>query len=605
MNRAAFVGGFLLCAVGMSSAQVQQGRPGFVETPGVMEFSGRVIVKPLQAEALRDRGLDVQATYRVAVANLARFQEYTYEPLVDHYVLMVPSGSSENEVIGQLLATGLYEFAEPDWTLYPIGCPNDAFFTSQWHHDASHLDSCEAWDIHSGTSAVTVGICDTGIETTHPDFQLHRQLGYNAVDRLWENQGGSITAVHWHGTGTTGCAAANGNNATGVAGVGWNLSHRMMRVSNSSSGSASLSVLTHAALTSVQAGDRVANVSYSGVNSSSVRSTATQIKNLGGLLTWSAGNDGSTLNWGDRDSDDVIVVGATTQADGLASFSARGASVDLVAPGDSVATTYTGASYAYVSGTSFSAPMTAGLIGLIWSYNPSLTPDEVEDILKASCDDLGSAGIDNLYGYGRINALGALLLAGGGGGNTPPSVTITAPATGSSFTVGDSVTFSGTASDSEDGSLTASITWTSNINGAIGAGGSFSTSGLSIGTHTIVASVTDSGNATDTDSVTVIIDPATGGVPAAPDGVSATNLGNRYARVDWNDNSNNETSFTLQRQRLRNGSWGSTSNRTLGANTTTYTDRPGRGTYRYRVLASNDAGSSAWSDWSTVTVTTK
>ena len=127
MNRAAFVGGILLCAVGMSSAQVQQGGPGFVETPGVMEFSGRVIVKPLQAEALRDRGLDVQATYRVAVANLARFQEYTYEPLVDHYVLMVPSGSSENEVIGQLLATGLYEFAEPDWTLYPIGCPNDTF----------------------------------------------------------------------------------------------------------------------------------------------------------------------------------------------------------------------------------------------------------------------------------------------------------------------------------------------------------------------------------------------------------------------------------------------------------------------------------------------
>ncbi len=394
-----------------------QDAAAFIEVQGSMEFSGRIIAKPLQLETLADRGLNQQQvadTIARAKAELAKYDEYWFEPLVDHHVINVPNGMTENQFINQLIDTGLFEFVEPDWILYPIACPDDSRLNRQWHHDTDIMMSCEAWDLHTGGPEVTVGICDTGIQTTHPDFQLHRKEGYNAVNRVWENDGGNIGAVHPHGTQTTGCAAANGDNGTGVAGVGWNLSHRMMRVSNSSSGSASLSTLTHAALTSIQAGDRVANVSYSGVTSSSVRSTGTQIKNLGGLLTWAAGNNGANLNWGNRDNDNVIVVGATTSGDNKSSFSAFGPSVDLMAPGSGVQTTNTGSGYASVSGTSFSAPLTAGLIALVWSANPSLTPDEVEAIIKAGADDLGASGIDNTFGYGRINSFNSLLLAGSG-----------------------------------------------------------------------------------------------------------------------------------------------------------------------------------------------
>jgi thermitase len=603
MNRIALIACALCCTAGIASAQIQSGPPAFVEVADSMEFSGRVIVRPLQAGNLAQRGMNGQqiaATRRAQQAELAQYRSHSYEALVDHHVLFVPAGMNENQFVNQLMGTGLFEFAEPDWTLYPIGCPDDSLFGNQWHHDASKMQSCDAWGIDTGNPSVTVGICDTGVETTHPDLQLNRKEGYNAVDRVWENQGGNIGPVHWHGTGTTGCAAANGDNGIGVSGTGWNLGHRMMRVSNSSNGSAALSTLTHAALTSIQAGDRVANVSYSGVTSSSVRSTATQIKNLGGLLTWSAGNNGANLNWGNRDNDDVIVVGATT------SFSAYGASVDLMAPGSGVVTTYTGSNYASVSGTSFSAPLTAGLIALIWSADPSLTPDQVEGILKSGCDDLGSSGVDNTYGYGRINSYNSLLLIGGGG-NTPPTVTISSPADNSTFTEGDSVVFTGSATDAEDndGDLTASITWTSNLDNWIGDGASFATSGLSIGTHVVTASVTDSGSATDTDTVTVVIDPPAGSAPAAPDGVSATNLTNRRARVDWNDNSDNETSFEIQREKWnRKHGWRSTTTITgIGANSTSYTDRPGTGLYQYRVRASNASGDSDWSAWAEVTVT--
>lgn len=92
-----------------------------------------------------------------------------------------------------------------------------------------------------------------------------------------------------------------------------------------------------------------------------------------------------------------------------------------------------------------------------------------------------------------VDVYAAGVQIGGGPGNTAPTVTITSPANGASVASGTSVTFSGTATDPEDGTISGSLTWTSSLNGIIGTGASFSTSTLSVGTHTITASVTDSG----------------------------------------------------------------------------------------------------------------
>jgi murein tripeptide amidase MpaA len=94
-----------------------------------------------------------------------------------------------------------------------------------------------------------------------------------------------------------------------------------------------------------------------------------------------------------------------------------------------------------------------------------------------------------------------------GGGNQLPSTTITSPADGTSVRAGTPVALAATATDAEDGNLTGSIVWTSSISGQIATGGSASVS-LPIGTHTITASVTDSGSASDNDSITVVVTPA-------------------------------------------------------------------------------------------------
>lgn len=88
-----------------------------------------------------------------------------------------------------------------------------------------------------------------------------------------------------------------------------------------------------------------------------------------------------------------------------------------------------------------------------------------------------------------------------------PSLNITAPADGSIVTDGDTVTFTATATDPEDGNLAASVEWTSSIDGALGTGGTLQTSSLSLGTHTITAAVQDSGMNMASDTITVFVQP--------------------------------------------------------------------------------------------------
>jgi hypothetical protein len=89
-----------------------------------------------------------------------------------------------------------------------------------------------------------------------------------------------------------------------------------------------------------------------------------------------------------------------------------------------------------------------------------------------------------------------------------PTVTITAPPDGTTVTQGILITFTGTAMDAEDGDLTPNLAWTSSLDGAIGSGGSFATSALSVGTHAVTASVMDSGGLQGSATITVTVNAA-------------------------------------------------------------------------------------------------
>lgn len=379
--------------------------PGFVERPGVMEFSGRMIARPLPVQALVDRGVapgEAEARHHTA-ARILQPWLIEYIQATDEYIFSVPEGAVESAVARQLMSTGDFQYVEPDWIVYPVDCPNDPRFGSQWHH--SKIRSCLGWDFHKGDPGIWVAICDTGIDLDHEDLTNNRIKGYNAVDRIREIDGGQVADLNGHGTQTAGTAAAIGNNATGVSGVGQSLSHMTIRVSNVGSGSSTISILTHGARWAIENGASVSSVSYSGVESSSVESTGKAIMDLGGLMVWAAGNGGRRLS---GDHQHVIVVGATTSGDGKASFSNTGPMIDCVAPGVDILTTNRSGGYGSTSGTSLSTPMVAAMAALIWSARPTLTPEAVEQLIYDGAIDLGPVGKDDSFGHGRIDSFNTM-----------------------------------------------------------------------------------------------------------------------------------------------------------------------------------------------------
>ncbi|WP_342120988.1 S8 family serine peptidase, partial [Pseudoduganella sp. OTU4001] len=157
-------------------------------------------------------------------------------------------------------------------------------------------------------------------------------------------------------------------------------------------------------------GARIANASYAYLPSSAaVISASNYMKSKGGLVFVGAGN--YNRDEGFTPTDSMIAVSATDTVDGKASFSSYGAFVQLSAPGTNIYTTTRGGGYGMNAGTSFSSPVAAAVGALVMAANPSLTNTQVQNILFTTATDLGAAGRDIYFGYGRVNAAAAVAAA--------------------------------------------------------------------------------------------------------------------------------------------------------------------------------------------------
>jgi thermitase len=310
----------------------------------------------------------------------------------------------------QMLNSGRYEFVEFNTieTLPKVNSSLDPDLSKQWQHEK--IETLPAWDYTQGSSKVIVAVCDSGVESTHEDLaQSVLEKGYDFID------GDTIAqAATSHGTFVAGLIAAAAGNNLGGSGVAPQVKILPLRIANTS-GSTSMKLINDCIRYAADQGAKVINVSFTGVENLSIESSGAYARSKGSLLVYSAGNQGRN-RYSYPDHKNVVIVGATNSYDQRWTYgrwfwgggSNYGPFIDIVAPGHNVYSTVPGNTYRSGSGTSFSAPILSGVAALVFSINPNLSPEEVEEILYRSADKLGS---DYYYGAGRVNAKVAVQLA--------------------------------------------------------------------------------------------------------------------------------------------------------------------------------------------------
>lgn len=353
------------------------------------------------------------------------------------HIVELPGNGSEKAAVAVLSRNPHLKFAELDRQVAPNFVPNDPYYGSEAH--LAVVGASSAWDVSQG-NGITIAILDTGVDATHPDLAAQMVPGYNFYDNNADS-----SDVHGHGTAVAGTAAATLNNGQGVSGIAGLSKVMPLRISDPS-GYAYYSTIAQGLTWAADRGARVANVSFEGVaGSSAIQSAAQYMKGKEGLVVVAAGNSGG--NPGTAPTTAMIPVSATDNNDARMSWSSYGDYVAMSAPG-ALWTTTRGGSYQVWQGTSFSSPLTAGVVALMMAANPALGGTAVEKLLYSTAADLGAPGRDAYFGYGRVDAAAATRAAAATVpqvDRTPPAVSITAPYANS--TVSGTVAVNVSASD--------------------------------------------------------------------------------------------------------------------------------------------------------------
>lgn len=354
--------------------------------------------------------------------------------------------------------TGIVEYVHPNYDLELSNVPDDPNYFQLW--GMNKINVPQAWNTQTGDPTVIVGVIDTGVDWGHSD------LKDNIWQNLGEDTDGDGTVLEWngnqwvfdpgdidgidndgngyiddfvgwdffnndnnpydddgdacfgHGTHVSGTLGAVGNNGIGVTGVSWNVQIMGLRIFGYTSGGCysrtdiSIDALEYA----IQMGAPISNNSWGGGNYNPALYDAIQMgQQSNHLFVAAAGNkalDTDIIPFypASYDLDNIISVAATDTSDVLSVYnnsycpgSNYGAStVDLMAPGSDIYSTVPNEGYGFLGGTSMAAPHIAGTVALLLSECPTLTYQQIKNLLIASVDPVG-----NLEGKcvadGRLN----------------------------------------------------------------------------------------------------------------------------------------------------------------------------------------------------------
>lgn len=404
--------------------------------------SGQVIVRPLKSP-LTGRALrEISARSKVG-----GWVERKFPSLGGLQVIGLPKGVSVDRALAELRASGVYEYAEPDYIVRANATPNDPDYANgrQWGlnnlgqnngvSDAD-IDAPEGWDSRTDASGVIMAFIDSGVRYTHEDIaaNMWRNPGEsgdgketNGIDD--DNNGyvddvfgiNAITGTgnpmddNGHGTHVAGTAGAVGNNGLGGSGVAWKASIMACKFLDAT-GSGSVSDAIKCIDYARQHGAKVMSNSWGGSGfSQALLDAIRSAGEAGAIFVAAAGNSAANITSAPSypaayQAENVITVAGTARDDGLYSSTNYGFGiVDVAAPGQEIYSTYGSAdnAYAWMSGTSMATPHVSAIAALLCSQFPSDTPRQtINRILRSTKPTAALAGKTTLGG--RVNLALAL-----------------------------------------------------------------------------------------------------------------------------------------------------------------------------------------------------
>ncbi|ATB30976.1 S8 family peptidase [Melittangium boletus] len=369
-----------------------------------------------------------------------------YEPLT-----LRALRAGETEDLAQRVSTQKgVRFAEKNVRVRAFATPNDPGYPSQWHYPMMNLPA--AWDVTTGSDAVTIAIVDSGI-VKHPDLDARVVQGADVIldaSAAGDGDGRDMDPTDvgadlpnggssFHGTHVAGTIGASSNDGYGVAGITWRGKIVPVRALGAEGGAfADIIVgvrwaagLEVSGLPVNKNPAQVINMSLGGETGPSValQEAIDEVVKKGVIIVVAAGNSNVDASaFSPCNQRNVICVGATRFDGKRASYSNYGTPVDVMATGgetsqdldgdeqpDGVLSTLQDKDkkpvWAYYQGTSMASPHVAGIVALMKAKKPTLTTEEAETILKETADVASKCSEG--CGAGLVNAHTAVLRAAG------------------------------------------------------------------------------------------------------------------------------------------------------------------------------------------------
>jgi PKD repeat protein len=414
----------LWCIALFNFAFAQSYSPDFLDGRVMLKLKNEVKANPNELNRIDEHSFSLEedlANYPIlkealngfGITKFERPSYYTHKKeLVKIYRITFSNFSRIDEMVDELSELGIVEYAEKE-PIYKTGfVPNDALHTgtNKWYHNLVGAEN--AWNISLGSSNVKVAIVDNAVFVGHSDITGFSQRDVSDNDNDATPPLVYTTDFGWsHGTHCAGLATADINNSIGIASLGGNVEVIGVKATPDAATSGSIYDSYDGVQWACQNGANVVSMSFGSASQSGA------MQNLinaypGVVFIAAAGNDGVTTLFYPAAYNNVICVGSVDGNDARSSFSNYNGGtpwVDICSPGGYtsgglLSTVYSasGTNYAKMGGTSMATPYAAGLVGLMLSINPAMTPAAVEACLISS-------GVNNGQNMGpRIDALAAL-----------------------------------------------------------------------------------------------------------------------------------------------------------------------------------------------------